>query len=153
MSSSHSDLPIYIGDLDVGLPSAEALDVINVIAATPTTERTIVVNILNPVTIARVSLVTLLTALNDTANLQKVGVTVQGRLGLGAWNNYFSQANCIGIVAVNGATTILTAVSDVTALVTANGTYGFRCEITQSGAFNVRYTIQHVLIVSQRRLS
>lgn len=91
-----------------------------------------------------------ITAMNNTANAQKIDVDVKGRVSAGSWNTYFSQDDCIGFPAADGATTGFVPLQDVSALVTAAGTYGFKCTITQSGANSVRYTTQYVLIVTYK---
>jgi hypothetical protein len=145
-----ADTPIPLEEMDIGFPSPEALDDINVAAATPTTERQITVALPSGAGIRRVTLIALITAMNNSVSAQKIDVTVQGRVSGGAWNNYFSETDCMGFGAVDGATTGLVAAQDVTALVTGAGFYGFRCQITQSAAQSVRYTIQYILIVSIR---
>lgn len=91
-----------------------------------------------------------ITAMNDTANAQKIDVDVKGRVSAGSWNTYFSQDDVIGFPAADGATTGIVPLQDVSALVTAAGTYGFKCTITQSSANSVRYTTQYVLIVTYK---
>ena len=143
------DFPSKV-DTDVGFSSAEVVDAIAVAAPTDTTEKQIVVSVPAGASIVKASLIAYITAMNNTANAQKVGVTVAGRLGSGAFSNFFSQANILGMGAVDGATAGISAISDVSALVTGSGTYGFKCTITQSGANSVRYTTQYVLILTLR---
>jgi hypothetical protein len=88
--------------------------------------------------------------MNNSANAQKICVTVQGRKGAGAWSNFFSETDCIGFGAVDGATAQLVAIQDVSALVDAAANYGFRLTINQSAAESVRYTTMFLLVVSYR---
>jgi carbon monoxide dehydrogenase subunit G len=137
-------------DTDIGFPSAEAVDAIAVTAATDTTEKEITVTLPSGASIVRATLMANITAMNNSANAQKIGVDVKGRISGGSFSTFFSQANIMGMGAVDGATTGLVAISDVTALVTTAGTYGFKCTITQSSANSVRYTTQYVLIITFR---
>lgn len=127
--------------------SAEVLDDINVVAATDTTERTIVVTLPAGASIVKAFLCAVITALNNTANAQKIDVDVKGRKGAGAWNTYFSQDDVLGFGAVDGATDAIVALQDITALIDAAATYGFKLTITQSAAQSVRYTTQYLLII------
>jgi len=133
---------------DIGFPSAEALDAIAVTDPTDTTEKEITVSIPSDATIKRVTLIVYIVAMNNTANAQKIDADVKGRPSGGAWSTFFSQDDCIGFGAVDGATVSLMTVQDVSALITAAGTYGFKCTITQSGANSVRYTTEFILIVT-----
>lgn len=135
---------------EIEFPSAEALDAIAVIGEQPTTECTITVVLPTGATRRRVLLLALITPMNNTANAQKIDITVQGRKGAGAWSNFFSQDDCIGFGAVDGATTSLIALQDVTALVDEAATYGFRLSINQSVAQGVNYTTQYLLVVTYR---
>jgi len=138
-------------DTDLGFASSEALDSINVTSATDTTEKEITIAGPPGSSIVRAQLIVLLTVMNNTANAQKIDVDTKGRPSGGSWSTFFSQDDIIGFGAVDGATTSITLVSDVSALVTADGTYGFKCTITQSSANSVRYTTQYVLVVTYRR--
>jgi len=135
-------------ELTLKYNSPEALDDIAAIGPTNTTERTITVTLPIGATIRRVILATFITAMNDTANAQKISVTVQGRIGAGAWSNFFSQSNVIGFPAADGATTGLVALQDASTLVTSAGSYGFRLSVTQSSGNSVHYTTQYLLIVT-----
>jgi len=137
-------------ELPLKFPSAEVLDDIAAVGPTNTTERTITVSLPAAATIRRVILAAFITIMNDSANAQKIDIDVEGRLGAGGWNTYFSQDDVVGFPGVDGATTGLVALSDVTALVTAAGTYGFRLAVTQTSANSIRYTVQHVLIITYR---
>lgn len=135
-------------EVDIGFSTDEALDSIAVAAATPTTELSRVITIPDGTTIQRVTLLAVVNAMNDTANLQKVDIEVQGRLAGGTFTTFFSQDDVIGLPASDGVTTSLILQQDVTALVTAAGTFGFRLNIEQSAAFAVRYTTSFYLIVT-----
>jgi len=91
-----------------------------------------------------------ITVMNNTATAQKIDVDVYGRVEGGTWIKFFSQDDCIGFPAADGATTGLVAMQDVSTLVTEAGTYGFKCTITQSSAMSVRYTTQYLLIITYR---
>lgn len=132
---------------ELGFPTAEALNAIAVTGEQLTTERTATITLPSGAVIQKASLIAIITAMNNTANTQKIDVTVQARKGGGAWNSYYSQDDCLGLTNSDAATTNLTAISDITALVTATGAYGFRCSINQSAANSVRYTTQYILIV------
>jgi len=136
--------------VSINFPSPEALNDINVTTATNTTEEEITVSLPTGASIVRVMLAAFITAMNNTANAQKIDITVQGRLSGGSFSNFFSQIDCIGFPAAEGATTGIVPLQDVSALVTGAGTYGFRLSITQSAAYSVRYTTQYVLIVTYR---
>ena len=136
--------------IEIKFPSAEALDDISTATETATTEREIAVSLPTGATIVRAMLAAFMTAMNNTANAQKIDVKVQGRVSGGTWNTYFSQLDCIGFPAADGATTGIVPLQDVSALVTAAGTYGFRCLITLSSANSVRFTTQYILIVTYR---
>jgi len=137
-------------DTDIGFPSAEAVDAIAVTASTDTTEKEITVSVPAGASIVRATLIANVTAMNDTANAQKIDVDVKGRVSGGSFSTFFSQDDIMGMGAVDGATTGITALSNVTALITGAGTYGFKCTITQSSANSVRYTTQYILIITFR---
>jgi hypothetical protein len=139
--------PLFRKEVETEFVSAEALDDIALTGEQLTTERTITVTLPAGASISRVLLIALITAMNNTANAQKIDLTVQGRKGAGAWNNFFSQEDCIGFGAVDGATTSLVTVQDVTSLVDASGSYGFRFSVNQSAAKSVRYTTQFILVI------
>lgn len=142
--------PLNIMEHELEFPSAEALNAIAVTDATDTTEKTITVALPNGATRRRALLIAVVTAMNNSANAQKIDVDVKGRKGSGSWSTFFSQDDCVGFGAVDGATTILTAVQDVSALVDEAEDYGFKCTITQSAAQSVRYTTQYILVVTYR---
>jgi hypothetical protein len=139
--------PLFRKEVETEFVSAEALDDIALTGEQPTTERTITVVLPAEASISRVLLIALITAMNNTPNAQKIDLTVQGRKGAGAWNNFFSQDDCIGFGAVDGATTSLVTVQDVTSLVDASGSYGFRFSVNQSATNSVRYTTQFTLVI------
>jgi hypothetical protein len=142
--------PPAVKEVEIEFASAEALNDIALTGEQPTTERTITVTLPSGATIRRVLLIALITAMNNTANAQKIDLTVQGRKGTGAWNNFFSQDDCIGFGAVDGATTSLATVQDVTSLVDASGSYGFRFSVNQSADKSVRYTTQFIIALTYR---
>ncbi len=131
-------------------PSAESFNDFAAVGPTNTTAMPIVVAIPAGATIRRAMLAAFITVMNDTANLQKIDVDVQGRVPLGAWNTYFSQNDCIGVPNVDAATTGFVPVQDVSAMVNVAGTYEFRCAVTQTAANSVHYTINYVLIITYR---
>jgi len=137
-------------DTEIGFPSTEALDDINVAVATDTTEKTITVSLPPGAAIVRATLLAYITAMNNFSVAQKIDVDVKGRVSGGSFSTFFSLDDIIGFGAVDGATTGIVAISDVSALVTVAGTYGFKCTITQSSANSVRYTTQYVLILTVR---
>jgi len=137
-------------ELPLNFPSAEALNDIAAIGPTNTTELTITVALPTGATIRRVILAAFITVMNDTANAQKIDIDVQGRVAAGVWNTYFTQDDVVGFPAADGATTGLVALQDVSALVTAAGSYGFRLAVTQTSANSVHYTTQYLLIVTYR---
>ena len=134
----------------IKFPSAEALNDIAVTAATDTTEKTITVSLPTGTSIVRVMLAAFITAMNNTANAQKIDIDVKGRKGTGTWSTFFSQDDVMGFPAADGATTGIVPLQDVTALVDAATSYGFKCTITQSATQSVRYTTQYVLIVTYK---
>jgi len=88
--------------------------------------------------------------MNNTENAQKIDLVVQGRVAGGVWSALWSQTDCIGFPAVDGATTGIVPLADVSTLVTAIGDYEFRCLITLSSAFSVRFTTQYLLIITYK---
>jgi len=130
--------------------SAETLNDIAVTAATDTTEKEITVSLPAGASIVKVMLAALITVMNNSANAQKIDVDVKGRVSGGSWSTFFSQDDCIGFPAADGATTGFVPTQDVTTLVTGAGTYGFKLTIQQSSANSVRYTTQYVLIVTYK---
>ena len=142
--------PPIVKEVEIEFPSAEALNDISAIGEQTTTERTITVTLPEGATRKRVLLLAVITAMNNTANAQKIDVTVQGRKGSGAYSDFFSQDDCIGFGAVDGATTCLVAVQNVSALVDEAATYGFRLSVNQSATQSVRYTTQFLLVVTYR---
>jgi len=141
---------VNLAEEEIKFTSDEVLDDIAAIGPTNTTERTITVTIPAGSTIRRVVLAAFITVMNDSANAQKIDVTVQGRVPPGGWNNYFSENDCIGVPNVDAASTGLVALSDVSALVTIAGVYGFRLSVTQTSANSVHYTTQYLLLVTYR---
>jgi len=141
---------VNIMEHEIGFASAEALNDIALTGEQTTTERTITVTLPTGATIRRVFLLAVITAMNNTVNAQKIDVTVQGRKGAGGWNNYFSQDDIVGFGAVDGATTSMLAIQDVSALVNEAVAYGFRLSVNQSSANSVRYTTQYVLLITYR---
>jgi len=137
-------------DTDIGFPSAEALDDINVAVATDTTEKTITVSLPLGASIVRATLLAYITVMNNFAVAQKISVDVKGRVSGGSFSTFFSKTNFMGFGAVDGATTGIVTISNVSSLVTVAGSYGFKCTITQTSANSVRYTIQYVLILTVR---
>lgn len=141
---------IKIMEHELEFPSADVLDVIAATGDQTTTERTITVSVPTGATIQRAMLLAVITAMNDSATAQKIDVTVQGRKGSGSWSSYFSETDCMGFGATDGATTSIVPVQNVTALVDAATSYGFRLTVNQSAANSVRYTTQYLLVVTYR---
>jgi hypothetical protein len=100
-------------------------------------------------TIKRALLIGIITAMNDTANAQKIDLKVQGmKKSVGVWSTFFNITSVIGAGAVDGATTGQVAVQDVSSLVNAATVYGFRFTVNQTAAQSVRYTTQFLLVVT-----
>jgi len=135
---------------EIEFVSAEALDDIALTGEQPTTERTVTVTLPSGATRRKVFLLALITVMNNTSTAQKIDLMVQGRKGAGGWNTYFSQDDCIGFGTVDGATTSLIAVQDITALVDVAATYGFRFSVNQNQAQSVRYTTEYLVVVTYR---
>jgi len=142
--------PPAASEVEIGFVSSESLDDISVTTPTDTTEKEITLALPPNASIIRASLIASIIAMNNTANAQKIDVDVKGRLSGGSWNTFFSENECMGFGAVEGATVSIMAIQDVSSLVTAEGTYQFKCTITQSSANSVRYTTQYVLLVTYR---
>lgn len=144
--------PLIDMEHEIEFPSADDLKDISATGDQYTDELTITVALPTGASIRRVLLVALITAMNNTASAQKIKITVQGRKGAGSWNNYFDAegADCIGFGAVDGVTTSLVAVQDVSALVDEAASYGFRVKVNQSAAQSVHYTSQFVLVLTYR---
>lgn len=136
---------------EIEFPSAEALDDIAAVGDQTTTERIIAPVLPAGATIRRVLLLAVTTIMNDTATAHKIDVTVQGRKGAGGWNNYFDEDACIGFGGIDGASTSLVTLQDVTALVNEAAIYYFRLTVNQSGGANsVHYTTQYLLVITYR---
>jgi len=137
----------------IKFPSASALDDFSVTTVdTPTTELSIAVSLPTGASIVRAMLAGFVTVMNNTATAQKIDLKVQGRVAGGTWITYFSQADCIGFPDADGATTGIVPLQDVSTLVTAEGTYGFRLLVTLSSANSVRFTTQYLLAVTYRMM-
>ena len=132
--------------LEVAFPTDEAQDTIAVTGEqyTATLSSTIVL----PASAVKkeVSLVALITAMNNSATLQKIDVQVEAKPAGGSWAPHFTQDDVIGLPAVEGATANLPAISDITSYVPTYGSVEYRCSINQSAASSVIYTIQYVLV-------
>ena len=145
------ELDRYVTSLyfESGAPTAEAMNDIAVTGEQKTTEKTVTLDFSPELGPKRASLISTITALNNSANAQKIDVAIEARQGSGSFAEYYNQDDVIGFGAVDGATSSILAISDLTALVDdLSATYGFRCSINQSSANSVRYTTQHVLIIS-----
>lgn len=130
------------------MTSAGSVDNIALVGPTNTTEQTITLTLPAGATIVRVMLAAFITIMNNSANQQIISIKVSGRLGAGAFSDFFNQANFIGTPAVIASTTGMVATQDVSALVTAAGTYGFRLSVGQSSANSVIYTSQFILVIT-----
>jgi hypothetical protein len=132
-----------------GFPTAEALNAISTTGEQKTTEKTVAIRLPSGALLKRASVISSISALNNSANAQKIDVAIEARKGAGSFATYYSQDDVFGFGAVDGATSSILAISNITALVDdLTATYGFRCSINQSSANSVRYTTQHVLIIS-----
>lgn len=143
---------ISVMEHEIEFPFAEDdwLDEIAAIGDQPTTERPVTVSLPAGANIVRAMLVAVVTAMNNSANAQKIGFTVQMRKGAGSWNSYFSETDCMGMDAVDGATANLVALQDITDLVDQDTDYGARLIVNQSSANSVRYTAEFLLVVTYR---
>jgi len=142
--------PLTLMEQEIEFPSAEALDDISATGEQTTTEKTITVALPSGASIVRALLVAMVTVLNDSETAQKIDVTVKGRKGSGGFSDFFSQDDVVGFGAVDGATTFLVTVQDVSALVDVAATYGFQLSVNQSAAASVRYTTQYVLVITYK---
>jgi len=134
----------------VKFPSPEALDDIAVTTATDTTVRSITVSLPAGASIVRTMLAVFITAMNNTANAQKIDIDVKGSPDNVTWTTYFSQLDCIGFPAVDGATTGIVPLQDVSDLVTGAGTYYFKCTVVLSSPNSVRFTTQYLLVITYK---
>ena len=132
------------------IDSDEVLDDIVATGIQYTTERYITVALPSGASLLRSRLVAFLTVMNDSANMHKIDIDVQLRPSGGAWSTFFSQDDVIGLPAVEGATTGLVALQDVSTVVTGAGTYGVRIAASQSSANSVHYTTQFRLEVDYK---
>jgi len=137
-------------ETSIQFPTREALDAIGITVAADTTELGLTVSLPPGGSLVRSMLAAFITAMNNTANAQKIDIDVKGRKGFATWYTYFSQDDCIGFPAADGATTGLVALQDVSALVDEATNYNFKCTITQSSPNSVRYTTQYLLIVTYK---
>ena len=135
-------------EVEVGVPTAEILNNISAMGEQLTTEMTVALLLPAGAVIKKASLIALITAMNNTANMQKIDIEVQARKSGDIFHTYFSEDDCMGLPNVDGATTSIVPVNDVKALVTATGSYGFRVSVNQSAANSVRYTTQYVLLIA-----
>lgn len=129
--------------IETTFPSSEEQNNISATGDQYTTELFIEPFLPSYAVIGNTSLVASVTALNNSATLQKIGIQVQGRPDGGTWSSYFSQANCIGLPASDGSTMSYVAVSSLSI---GLAKYGFRLRINQSSANSVLYTIQFALV-------
>jgi len=134
----------------IKFPSASALDDIATTATTSTSPQTISVSVPTGASIVRAMLACFLTAMNNTDNTQTIDLVVQGRKPAEAWITFWSQTDCIGFPGLIGCTTGIVPLADVSTLVTVAGDYEFRCLITLSSAFSVRFTSQYLLIITYK---
>ena len=136
-------------ELLLKFPSEEAFDDIAAVGDQTTTEVEIIVALPPGAAIVRAMLLADVTIMNDTATAHKINLDVDARPQGGAWANYWTVDTVVGFPAADGATTGITCSVDVSALVNAAATYGFRFTINQSGGANsVHYTTQYILIVT-----
>jgi len=131
-------------------PSPAITDEINTTTTTYTTEEPITVALPSGASIVRAMLAVFITAMNASANTQKIDIMVEGRVAGGTWYSYFLQLDCLGLPNVDGATTGFVPLNNVSNIVTGGGTYEFRVAITQSSANSVRYTTQYLLIITYK---
>jgi len=136
--------------IPIPFPSAEAKDDVAVITATDTTERTITVALPTGASIVRVALAAFIVIINRSANAQDIDIDVKGRLGAGGWSTFFTQTDVISFPAVDKASGSVVALQDVSALVTAAGSYGFKLTVTLSSANTVRFITQYLLQVTYK---
>jgi len=142
---------IIIGEFEKGFPSDAATDEVNIVGAVPLTAQSIKVQLPEGATIVKASCIGLMTAMNHTANLQKVDLSIYARKAGEAWAPYWSAMDALGLPNVDGATASVTPVADVSALVTdPAGTYEFQFQVVQSAAYAVRYTTQFILLVAYK---
>lgn len=134
--------------LEVGFPTLERQDNISSISTTYTTLCTVNISLPPGAIKKEVSLIALITAMNNSATLQKIDVRVEERKDylFYGWHRHFSENNCIALPALEGATASLMAISKITPYVDTSGSLYLRCAIKQSTAESVIYTTQYVLI-------
>ena len=132
--------------LEVAFPTDEAQNTIAATGEQYTTTLSSTIVLPGSAVKKEVSLVALITAMNNSATLQKIDVQVEAKPAGGSWHALFSQDDCIGLPAVEGATANLPAISDITNHVPTYGLVEYRCSINQSAASSVIYTIQYVLV-------
>jgi len=138
-------------EVEVGrIPTSEAFDTIAVAVETLTTEKEIALLLPDDAEIQKASLIALITAKNGTANAQSIDITVKAKKSGGVYADYFSELACFGLPNVQHATGNISALNDLTALVTEPGTYMFQIAITQNVAAEVKYTTQYVLIIAYK---
>jgi len=137
-------------EIPIKFPSAEAKDDISVTTPTDTTELSITVSLPSGATIVRAMLAAFIWITNRTANAQDIDIDVKGRVSGGTWSTFFSETDCGSLPAVDKASIYPVPIQDVSALVTAAGTYGFKLTVTLSSANLVRFITQYLLIVTYR---
>lgn len=144
------NLPTKI-EIEIGFPTSESLNNISTTGEQITTEKNVTLSLPSGVTLKEATLIASIIAINNSANTQKIDITVQARKGAGSFTNYFSQDDILGFPASDAATTAISTLSNITTLVDdLSATYGFQCSVNQSSATSVRYTIQYILIIRYR---
>ena len=147
-SASQPALPPS-AELLLKFPGAEAFDDIAAGGDQTTTEVLITVALPPNAVIVRAMLLADITIMNDTATAHKINLDVDARPQAGAWANYWTVDTVVGFPAADGATTGMTCIVDISALVNAAANYGFRFTVNQSGGANsVHYTTQYVLVIT-----
>ncbi len=136
--------------LVIKFPSTPVCDDIAVATATDTTEREITVSLPSGASIVRAMLAVFLTAKNATANAQDIDISVSGRLSGGTWTTFITLLDHLGLPNIDRATTGDVLLADVSTLVNAEGTYGFKCTITLSSANAVRFKTQYILLITYK---
>jgi len=118
-------------------------------------EYTITVALPNGVTVTRATLVNIITAMNNSANIQKLDIQVTARHeDVAAETTVFNELDCLGLPAADGSTASLIVLAHVGPeglnIVNAAGTYVLKTKVRQSTVASVKYTNQYALIVAYR---
>jgi len=89
--------------------------------------------------------VAIIQVMNDAATLQKIDLDLEVD-----GTNVFSQDDCVGLPATDGASAAFTIIQDVSAIITTTGNHTLEAKTTLSDAHSTHFTTQYALIIIYR---